>query len=167
MDKLRKLWQWVWRNKERMVLGILVIVLGYQVYQVVSFSADVQGPPPKSLTNEPPKNPDWYAKAFVEPPSRNDYSSLYVRNPFWVYSSTGESKEDAKQGGGNALKLLDIQPAPGGKNSALIKTQDAKWYAEGEEFESYKLLKVDPARKTAVVWSSKLNRNVTLKVSTE
>jgi hypothetical protein len=163
MDKLRKAWQWVWRNKERMVLAVLLIILAYQVYQVAKNPDelfDTTPPPPVASAEEevpePPRPP------VMSPPG--DYSALYVRNPFWVYSNLGESQDSQQASRDLGIALLNIQKSPGGGNSALIRTLGTKWYKEGEKFESYQLRRIDPEKREAVVYSEKLGKEITLKV---
>lgn len=163
MDKLRKIGLWLWQNKERLVLGLLVVVLSYRVYKVVS-----EQPEPPKLP-EPPMGGTFKAPDLPgppPPPATENYSSLHSRNPFWYYSNppTG-SDSQAESAEEEEIYLLGIQALPRGRGyTAQIRTKAAKWYREGEEFESYKVLKIDPKSQEVEVYSGKSGNTITLRM---
>jgi hypothetical protein len=167
MEKLYKVGQWLWRNKERMVLVILVFVLAYQVFQVVQHKPDptLQVPRAGTIRDTPPDTIPS-PEPFVSTPTGKDYAGLNQRNPFWVYSSTGEKKDASgtTEAADPAIRLLNIQALPDGGHTARIQTQGTQWYKEGEQFESYKLLKIDAENRQVEVYSEKLGKSITLKI---
>ncbi len=159
MEKLRKFGLVIWRYKEKMVFAILVILLAYQVYEVVQEPEQFGGSSTALAAQSPPE-----PKPIPPLPVTQvkDYSSLHERNPFWYWSSQPQGGSSSDEEAALQIRLLDIQKNPEGGYSARIETQSPKWYREGEQFESYKLLKVDPEKRQAEVYSEKLGRNITL-----
>ncbi|MBI4557397.1 MAG: hypothetical protein HY706_07435 [Candidatus Hydrogenedentes bacterium] len=166
MDKVLKIGNWIWLNKERMVLGIMVVILGWQVYIVVNPPKDendnfVASPPgnvsppadqgPPSPSNPPP------------PPAAGEWSSLVRSNPWWVYAQplTGEGggKQDDQNPG---VILLDIQQMSNGEHRARLQTVRPRWYREGESFESFRLERINAEEQTVVVYSEKHGRRLTI-----
>jgi len=173
VDKLRKAGLWIWLNKERMILLIMVGLLCRQVYAVV------YPPAPEVADNLPlPKNPDPEAQPGepgalppeIDPPkaqpisglrSPGEYANLDRSNPFWYYSTQAE-------GGGASdadtlnIQLLDIRVA-GTKVRARLKTNaTTKWYDEGDKFEEYQLLDIDPDARTVEIYSEADGKQSTL-----
>ena len=62
MTKIRKLFAWIWRNKERIVLIIMVAILCQRIYQVMNpekakeFTRLI--PPGEEFEEKPPLVPD-------------------------------------------------------------------------------------------------------------
>lgn len=163
MDKFRKIGLWLWQNKERLVLGLLVVVLSYRVYKVVS-----EQPEPPKLPDRPAGS-DFQAPELPKAPPQpvpENYSSLHSRNPFWYYSNPptgGDSQAGATEE--EEIHLLGIQALPRGRGyTAQIRTKAAKWYREGEEFESFKVLKIDPKSQEVEVYSGKSGNTITLRM---
>lgn len=167
MDKLRKIGLLLWQNKERMVLVLLVAILAYRVYRVMTETYEIPDPP--RLGAAPVKEPgsEDTANAALPAPetSSENYQSLSERNPFWYYGTRteGASAQDVTEE--DDILLLDIQPRPGGRYAARIQTRGVKWYQEGEEFESYQVLKIDPEARTVEVYSGKSGTTLTLTMS--
>ncbi|MCC6142987.1 MAG: hypothetical protein IT368_04170 [Candidatus Hydrogenedentes bacterium] len=170
VTQLRKIGTWIWLNKERMFLAALVAVLCYRVYLVVyppapeaevfaSVPKDPEDLDPQTLEEITPGNPP------VAPPPliRETWRTLQVRNPFTYYSAEGGSGTGQEQE--VEMALLDIQVLPNGKERAKIRTASTtKWYTEGEKFEQFELLEIDPDAQTAVVYSEQLAKRLDLKI---
>jgi hypothetical protein len=220
VDILRKIGDWAWVNKERLVLAVLVLFLAYRIYTVLNPSTleeqtaqaapaagsqvqdgaeegpewpdgdqaqglrqrlrnrqgqqgeDGEGaaeatdpaeqplvftqhmpprriPDPNDLPEEweesegrppmPPANP--------LPPAPVAYKALVNDNPF---TATDIGKDDEDFG---EVALLDIKPWGPDSYRALIQTRTQKWYEEGESFEAYTLISIDPEAGTVEVFS--------------
>lgn len=164
MEKIRYFGNWVWLNKERMVLVVMIVVLCYQVWKVASPSKDnnligARHPNPSSNAvdmveqiPEPPKMPP------IERPV-----SLYRKNPFWYYGSQRSSGQGTTETE-IRLRLVNIQ---GSGDSARVKLDDGSaehWYSIGEPFQSYEVISVDAAEGTCVVYSEEYSKQLTLKL---
>ncbi len=147
-----------------MVLAGLVLVLIYQVYKVkfAPPEAEEEGvifvPPSGTMSNfdielPPPPPPD---------PDRPDTKRLVRSNPFSAIGlgqggtgSDGEKRPD--------LELIKIIPYTGGTYVAQIRTQTArpKLYGIGEQFESYRIISIDPTAQEVVIYSEEHRKNFT------
>lgn len=161
MDKLRKVGIWLWDVKERVVLALMVILLGYRVYTLVNAEEDL-----KKLSLKPPGNP----VVNVDPPPRvPDQPSpepvirLVRRSPFAYVSpssrasrteSSGDNKDDD-------VRVLRIVEVTGGVYRAQITTGGAaKTIAEGGSFESYQLKSIDPDTGCCIIYSENSNSEI-------
>ncbi|MDX9972423.1 MAG: hypothetical protein RBU21_05455 [FCB group bacterium] len=162
MDKLRKLGLILWQNKERMVLVILVAVLAYRVYKVMTETFE----PPELSEGATVAATDSEAAGSNPIPtdegSSENYRTLSERNPFWYYGARTEGTATEGINEEDDIALLDIQRSPGGQYAAQIQTTGTKWYQEGEPFESYQLLKIDPENRSVEVYSGKSGTTLTL-----
>jgi hypothetical protein len=165
---LQKTGVWIWTQKEKMVLVILLCVFGFRVYQVVS------GPPPappedKTTRQAPEDDPELPGPRKARAPKVN-YQSLVQRNPFSVYgvslggpdSRDGEERID--------LTLVRIVPWHDGSHRAeMVSSRDprARRYEEGEPFEGYRVETIDPVANTVTVYSSEHERSFTLEAQQE
>lgn len=164
MDKLRKIGERLWYNKERVVLVAMVIVLCWNVYKVAFPpkpeeekahpvpSAEVSG----QISGEIPLEP--------QPKPLTDWKPVYEPHPFWSLSgatvSGGGSGEDKDPG----VTLVDIKKV-GSKYRAKLKTASSnKWYDENEKAEDFELLSIDPDARTVKVRSERLGRTVELSI---
>jgi len=167
-DKIRKIVSWIWYNKERMVLVVMVGFLMYRVWQVfypppMPEEAFLR-PPMQSLPEEPgpgiePPRPP------IAPPMRipGDYATIHQRNPFWYYG-----RQTAGAGRGDAadvqIQLLRIRVVNNQNRVQLRTATTTGWYNEGERFEEFELVSVDPENNTATVYAERLGRRITLTV---
>lgn len=159
---LQKTGAWIWNQKEKMVLLILVIVFGFRVYQVVS------GPPPEApegprpvASNEEPEMPG----ARPVPPPKVDFQSLVQRNPFSVYGVS--SATDEGRDGEPRIDLVLVRIVPwndGTYRAEIISSQDSRprRYEENEPFEGYRVESINPSANTVTVYSSEHGRSFTL-----
>ncbi|HIJ64959.1 MAG TPA: hypothetical protein HPP77_03330 [Candidatus Hydrogenedentes bacterium] len=170
MTQLRKILNWVWLHKELFMLCALVAVLLYYVFRVFR--------PPELVQLNPVALPRRNVEAADLPDLPNDpgpppvpnpagnWASIYEQNPLWVYSGTTRGPDDANSDEPKLdIKLLNISVQPGGKALAQIRTNTKKWYEEGENFENFKLLDIDPEAGTVTVYSEKIGKTVTLERS--
>jgi len=166
LEQLRKVGDWLWRNKEKLVLAGLVLVLIYQVYKVkfappeetedqVSFvppRGTVSGVAVDDLPPPPPPEPD-----------RPDTKRMVRSNPFSAIGlGTGEVGPDGQTK--PDLKLLRIMPWTGNTNVAEIRSQTlkAKRYGVGDSFESFRIISIDPNAQEVVVYSEEHRSEFTL-----
>jgi hypothetical protein len=173
MDKLQKIGAWFWRNKERIVLIVMLLVLAYRVYGVMNPApAKIwpHVPTPQTILPEAgeerqslglPNNPP------VRPPDGlpGVYTSVYEKNPFWYYS--GQKQQEGKQEVSVEdlnIQLLNIQEVDGKPRAQLHTSRTTKWYFEGESFEEFELTRIDTETQTVVVYSEKYTRQFTLKM---
>jgi len=160
---LQKTGVWIWNQKEKMVLVVLVCVFGFRVYQVVS------GPPPappepKKTTGAPEEDPELPGPR-PDKSAKADFQSLIQRNPFSVYGVSAAGSEDRDGEPRIDLTLLRIVPWNDGTYRAeIVSSRDsrARRYEEGEPFEGYRVESIDPAGNTVTVYSSEYERSFTL-----
>ena len=171
MEKLYKIGRWLLANKERMVLIALVAVLCFKVYNVVVKKEEDPTKTNTQVYKPPMPNPpaDWFdgPNAPKDPPPppplppETPFQGLARANPFTVYGynpTVDGPKEEAPED----ISLVMIRPWPDGTMRAGIKTRVMRYYKEGEAFESYQVLKIDPAGGTVEVYSNRLGKSITL-----
>ena len=181
LSQLRKAGLWVWNQKEKMVLVALLAFLCFRVYVVLNpVSAedlDAQPAPAKETTKKPPVAPPGgpaITSANVpEPPLRpqvqraEDYKPLVRQNPFTIYGAmlgTNTRGEVAEETIDVTLNKI-IKWRDGTYRAELMtKTARPKFYAEGEPFESYKLMDIDVTGNTVTIYSTAQEKTYTLKV---
>lgn len=148
-----------------MVLAIMVIFLSFRVYQIVrppeppkenvasSFLPPGSQLPPDVVTpGTPPRVPP--------PPSPENWTNLWRRNPF-TYPSPRDSRRQGSDSESEIdLQLLNIQQSPDGSYRVLLRSPNGRrgWYSEGDAFEAYQLLKIDPEGPCVEVYSDELER---------
>jgi hypothetical protein len=164
MDQLIKLRAWLWLNKEKLLLGVLVLVLCFRVYKVVY-------PPEVKLPDPPvPPSPTWSGD--VPPgappvmpalPERIPSTGLVKNNPFTVYGVDYGKKEEQRP----ELYFLGLKEWADGTWRAQITTNPRfrpKLYKEGEEFESFRLERIDVEAEEITVYSQADARSFTYKL---
>jgi len=172
MDKLQKIGTLIWNHKELMVLVVMVLVLAYRVYGVLSPPPVADWPklmlPKQQLPQEQeerqviglPSDPP--ARPVMDMPAV--YVTFYERNPFWYYS--GQTKEETSTevtAEDLNIELLDIQDVSGKARARLRSARTTKWYSAGEQFEEFELQEIDPDTKSVVVFSERYDRPFTLR----
>lgn len=169
MDKIRKFFEWIWGSKERMVLAVMVVLLCWQVYKVVHPTVESPDPPIPRIRTELPDDPEELKDmALPEPPppppertADTDYGSLYRNNPFHAIKGQQDTKSATEDKPNISLKK--IMTWADGSVKAQLKTKSAtKWYAEGEEFESFRLMSIDMTAKTCEIYSEEHRKRFTL-----
>jgi hypothetical protein len=166
LDQLRKVGNWLWRNKEKLVLAGLVIVLIYQVYKVRFAPTEAER---EEVIFQPPRGsvPPGEREDFPDPPpalpDRPDTKRLVSSNPFSA-EGLGEGGPGADGGPQVDAELLAIRPFSGGTWVAEIRTQTErpKRFGVGEGFESFKVISIDPAEQKVVIYSEEHRREFTL-----
>lgn len=170
-DRIRKIARWIWMNKERMVLVVMLGVLVYQVYQVFN-----PPEPPQETALRPPSSTveglpdDARPPLLPDPPGLllpGQYANFWRQNPFWVHASGG-----ADAGGDSvvdtvreAIKLVDIMVA-GDRTRARLKTRStSRWYDPGDKFESYTLESIDVSAETVEIFAESAEQMVTIEMS--
>ncbi|NIA16366.1 MAG: hypothetical protein GWP08_20085 [Nitrospiraceae bacterium] len=161
MNKLRNLGIKIWYNKERIVLVVLIGVLCLNVYRLLN--------PPK----EPPEKRHTHPRGgpveldpldMPEPPKippLKSWNSIYTPSPFW-YQTSGDGDSQSKDNPAADIKLLKIAKVRD-KYRAQIQTRSLKgWYNEGDPFESYELISIDPDNGTCEVRSEGAGGVITL-----
>lgn len=146
-----------------MVLAIMVIFLCFRVYQII------QPPPPdESRTFQPPRSaladdedtPGTPPRTPESPPPE-DWRGLWTRPPF-LYVRPGETRGGPDTGGDDIdLQLLNIQEVADGSYKVQIRSASRSgWYSEGDAFEAYELLSIDPDTECCIVFSEEYGRRV-------
>lgn len=146
-----------------MVLAIMVSFLCFRVYQVVQ--------PPQTQETEknfqPPGNelPLDVETPGVPPrtpglPDSENWTNLWRSNPF--YYPPGGSRSKPTDGEPEIdLKLLNIQQMFDGTYRARIRSASRKgWYSEGDGFEAYELVSIDPDTDCIVVFAEEFESRV-------
>lgn len=116
MEKLIKAGRWFWGRKEPIVMWCCVGVLIFRVYVVLAPTNEYEPPPPVV----PRANvPDNWAEAPAPPPpvpppfkfpAETELALLAERNPFTIYSSTGQVAAKEKTAADLPVMLVSIKP---------------------------------------------------------
>ena len=164
MENLRKFGIACWESKERVVLAIVVLVLGFRVYLLINpvpdktlklykdpslvTTVDPEPPPPPKPTPSPlPVTPLLRTPIF-------DYKRPSARDSKTDFNLT---EEDEK------LKLLRIIDDGRGGHKAQISTgASRKLLAEGASFESYTVMNIDYDTECVTIYSEKSNQQFEL-----
>lgn len=153
-----------------MVLCVVVLVLISRVYDVVRPATEEQAPsfsPPvnRPLTAEERVQMGFPVLSLAPPPLVPVvWKPLWERNPFWFNSASGGAVGGSGAAADTAIRLLRINPLPGGGSTAQIEVASLKqWCREGEQFVKYTLVSIDPAAGECVVYSEELGKRITLK----
>lgn len=174
MDKLQKIGNWIWYNKERMILVVMVLVLAYRVYEVLNPPPPRQWPPLASPRTQLPDDEESRQMLGLpgSPPPRpgialpGDYVSFFDNNPFWYHSGTARQDTGADTRGADLnIQLLDVQVVRGTPR-ARLSTPGGRpaWYDENEQFANqYELQRIDPETGTVVVYSERHRQSFTLR----
>ena len=157
-----------------MVLALVVVVLCSRVYEVLN----PEDPPPMPTYSFPQRMPPTDLAELRQlgfpgpppppPPPRRlkPWTSLRKRNPFW-YNPTSGGDEDQKLAGffrDPGVYLLNITPGKDGVPRAQLQTRSSrKWYDEGEQFEKFELISIDPENEECVIYSEEFKERVTIK----
>ncbi len=163
MDKVRKIAARLWYNKERMVLAIMVALLCWNVYKVM-----YPPPPAKQTDYTLPKGEvtdvdlPTPPKPFV-PRMPQQWDVAFTPNPFWYFSGQKAEGGGDKERQDAGISLLRIKQV-GDTWRAQLKTTRTAWYDEGEQFESFELLKIHPDEGTCEVNSQQLGRVIVLRL---
>ena len=160
MTKLRKILRWVWLNKERMVLIVVVLYLGHRVY-IVAFPPELVLPPvPRPPGQELPVA-EGPGEAPLPPPPRIsvDRTPLIGRNMF-VYRPGTELEVDRPV---DQLKLIRlIESAPGVFRAQIKTPATTRWYSVGDDFEDYELLDINGETQCVEIWSTETSEALTI-----
>lgn len=165
MDKIRKLADIIWYNKERIVLGVMVCILLWHVYGIFNPPPEVETKKlvPPSETNIPKVLSE--IAPTPEPPEERpiaQWEGIYTPNPFWALSAQSPVMSRAASAPAD-ISLIQIQEGRGGKWRARLKTNVTAWYDEGASFESFQLIKIHPESNSVEVRSDRLGKVLTLK----
>jgi hypothetical protein len=177
VDKLRKLGAWIWLVKERMILVVMVAFLVYRVYQVVYPPPMEEGPvvrPPKAkLPDDAAERNELVQQATLPPPPPprellavpGNYAIVHRNNALWYYSAQqGSTDQGEITAAGLGLYLLDIQRVGTRLRARLQTGSTTRWYNEGEKFEAFELLRVDPEQGTVEVYAEQYGRQLTVQL---
>ena len=165
MNKIRKLAETIWYNKERIVLGVMVCILLWHVYSI--FNPPQETEPKKWQVPKVENIPEVLKKiaAAPEPPEDRavtQWEGIYTPNPFWALSAQSTVASKTVNAAAD-ISLLQIQQGRGGKWRARLKTNVVRWYDEGESFQSFQLIKINPEDNSVEVRSDRLGKVLPLK----
>ena len=161
MDKIRKLADRIWYNKERIVFAILVVILGWNAYRALNPSDTGEQRMYRFPKNDIGDRLDVKMPAPPDPPRLAQWKGLYTPNPFWFNPSErrSEGQEQSEEANIALLRIRDVRGEP---RVQLRTASSTKWYSEGEQFESYQVFSIDPEAGTCQVRSERTGRNLTL-----
>ena len=164
MEKLRKIFVWIWKAKERLLLVVMVCFLCYRVYTVIN-------PVPDDSTILPRYPSDSVSEDEIDIPltpprppkdeQAESWRSLMHRNMF-VFSLITSNSTSADLGDDYDIKLLSIQDQGNGKYRARIKEGNdrARSYGEGAKFSTYELIEIDPDTDCCNLYSEDINAEI-------
>ena len=165
-EKIRKLTSWVWNVKERLILAIMVAVLCQRVYDVMNpkglGEADpIPHMPFRDESNvDIPKNPPQIPQDLLP----ESWTLLHKRPPT-LFVQPRRPTDPTNPGGPDTsnLELRDIKKSGDGYRVQIFTGQGRpRWYEEGDRFESYEIVFIDPDEETVQVYSEETNRPLTL-----
>ena len=172
-SQLRKAGAWLWNQKEKIFLAALLIVLCFRVYLVLSpaqastKAADTQK---KTAAAGGKLSPDSVPDPQPRPISERaeDFRPLVRQNPFTIWSIAATGKSASGSDGETIDVTLNniVKWSDGGYRAELTTkvSGKSKWYKEGEPFENYKLMSIDPASKIVQIYSSAHAKTFELKM---
>jgi hypothetical protein len=162
-DKIRKLGAWFWRNKERLILAVMVIFLCTRVYEVFKEQEiDTTFISPPGLLNDfkiqeleaanqlppfpppPPPTPFPYGQ----------YGALVEQNAFFYHATSQGGSTSQEQQWDLSIERI-AEPTPGAVRVRVRHGNVSAWYNEGESFAEYELQAVDVASKTVTIYSTR------------
>jgi hypothetical protein len=166
VEKLHKIADWMMRNKELVVLVLLLATLLYRGYTLMNpkelppltMGAMARTPDEDILFDRPPPLP--------LPPEAIPLDGLNKANPF----TTRTPREQVRNPSDTVrpdLKLQSIQKFKDGSYKAQIATKAgvrARWYKEAEQFESYRVEKIDAENESVTVYSEEHRKKFEYKV---
>ncbi|HEO72490.1 MAG TPA: hypothetical protein ENN80_14620 [Candidatus Hydrogenedentes bacterium] len=149
-------------------MAVLVVVLGKRVWEVLN----PQEPPPPPQYRYPDTQieaVDYERIGFPgappfppPPPPERIWRPLWEKNPFWYNPGLGAARENRTKDIG--VSLLRIVVSPDGTARAQLRvTNSTGWYEEGQEFEAFELVSIDPTSDECVIFSYELGERITLK----
>jgi hypothetical protein len=163
MERLRKIGLWFWEYKERFVLAIMVLILGYRVYFLV-YAPEI----PAGSRFQHPSTAS--ANPLPLPPRIPDNQQLIpltpmIRDPLFLYRRPGRRGPSGGSGdpGQDKFELVRILDDGTGKLKAQIFTgASRKIFAEGESFESYTVMGIDADTECVELYSESTASNFEL-----
>lgn len=166
VDKLRKAGLWVWYFKERILLLVMVGALAFQVYQLLNPAPPEASKPLPAPRREMAEDVDPSIRPPQPGPVPQDTGApetraLVDRNPYWYYSSTGESK-GSDEVPADLIQLVKIQKIGERVRCQLRTKTTTKWYEQGDKFEEFTLEAIDPVANTATVFVESYGKRVDL-----
>jgi hypothetical protein len=184
-SKIRKVGVWVWNQKEKMFLAALLLVLCFRAWVVLFNPPDVSAigasptPAPPAAAKPPAGKPGAVpakltADNVPDPPARpvqerpEDFRPLVRQNPFTIYGvMMGGTKSQGSDEETIDVTLNSIVKWGDGTYRAELTTKvsgKSKRYKEGEVFENYKLMTIDPKNKSVTIYSSAHDKTFELKL---
>lgn len=161
MAFLRKIGERLWNIKERLVLAAMVIILCYRVYIVANpqpfDSANIPRQPNKTADGVGPEPPPPPPDALIV----QDWRPLW-RNSLMKWDTRGGGPGDSEDEASANLSLERIMILPNGRKRAQIRSRggSARWYDEGDSFESFRLQSIDADTECCVLFSEADNRPI-------
>lgn len=174
MSKLRKIVAWIWRNKERMLFGVLVLLLCYCVWKVVnpdpppSLEVDTR-PPRAELPEEWEDGPPAPPAATPDPLPRAATDALLGDNPFTVHggpSTAGAraAEADEEESDEPEVQLVRVIPGPADTYRAELRINNRpRRVSQGDVVEGLRIERVDGRNSTVVVVSEESGKRTTLR----
>ena len=156
MEQLRKIGIACWDVKEKVVLVLMVLLLGYRVFILLKnqpeadgftinieepttyFKGDPPGPPERPVIDSPPP---------ITPLVRNDIF-LYVRK-----STRNDGPGNLDSDDANVKVLMITDDGDGGYKARITTGVARKFVSEGDSFESYTLMKIDKDNDCVEIYS--------------
>lgn len=166
MNLLRKIGQWCWDKKERMILVIMLVVLGYRIYTVINVAeTDIAEVfvDPKAIAPVEPYPPAPRATIVTE----NVVLSPLVGRSIFKIDNPGRRDDggDMVNAEDQKLEVLRIIEKADGKHKAMITTGGKNTLVDiGESFESYQLVSVDIENQSCEIYSENSNSYIQVSV---
>ena len=177
MDKLYKIGAWIWRMKERLILGCVCIWLLVSIYNILNPSTAPPAKVPAKKAAADKKAPEEAPGDVMDPPAPVELlkvpaEQLLASNPFTIYGGATASgapaqgtQEEKKAPEQLPLKVEKVYTGSDGSATARIQVSGARSraYKQGQEFGKYRLDRIDMANNTVTIWSNEHSRPYTIK----
>ncbi len=145
-----------------MILAVMVGVLCYRVYQVVNPVENPDEviqiprppgqelPPDVDIPEAPPRVPLNHRDLGQNPDFKN-------RNPF-QYSRQGAQSDSGAELETSEVRVLRVLDQAGTVKAQIESPGTTEWYEEGEQFEAYTLVSINPETKCCEIYFENLRR---------
>jgi hypothetical protein len=162
LNNLRKIGLWLWYAKEKIILGVVILALGYSIYSALNPEPvpPVRASNPSSTLTDPPPAPPARPPRLPE----TDPQVLVQNNPFTVQGggpAVATQREQAEETGPD-ITLRGIRESGGREVAELATSGRRQLKAEGDTVDGYRVQRIDADDNTVTLRSEEDGSTFTL-----